>query len=54
MNGNIEAIIEKIIEKDVELSHTPIADHPKGEWVDGYFEALEWVLDILGFSWTGE
>ena len=47
MNGDIEAIKARIIEKDIELSHTLLKDHPEGDWIDGYFDALEWVLALM-------
>ena len=47
MSGKIEAIREQIIEKDIELSHTLIKNHPKGDWIDGYFDALEYVLSLM-------
>lgn len=33
--------------RDYELSHTPLKDLPQGDWIEGYFDALEWVLKIL-------
>ena len=47
MYGDIEAIKARIIEKDIELSHTLLKDHPEGEWINGYFDALEWVLALM-------
>ena len=47
MYGDIEAIKARIIEKDIELSHTLLKDHPEGDWINGYFDALEWVLALM-------
>ena len=46
--SELERIIERIIEKDLELSHTLLTDHPQGDWITGYFDALSWVLNLLG------
>lgn len=40
--------LQRMIEnRDVELSHTLLKDLPEGDWIDGYFAALEWVLKLL-------
>lgn len=43
-----EQLTEMIEDKMDEVSHTLIEDYPKGDYMDGYIAALEWILSEVG------
>lgn len=43
--------MKEIIEEKIdEISHMLIEDYPQGDYMDGYVDALEWILDLLEAS----